>query len=96
MVEAIRAIKIDARVVDTAEEARRMVLDLVPEGAELHSGKSKTLVDIGVYQDLFESGRYDALRPRYMKMDRQTQAREMRKLTAAPSCQMSVTSVSPG
>lgn len=41
-----------------------MVLDLVPEGAEVHSGKSKTLVDIGVYQDLFESGRYDALRPR--------------------------------
>ncbi|MGH7763079.1 MAG: LUD domain-containing protein [Candidatus Dormibacteraceae bacterium] len=81
---AIRANNIDARVVNTAKEARRMVLDLVPEGAEVHSGKSKTLVDIGVYQDLFESGRYDALRPRYMKMDRQTQAREMRKLTAAP------------
>ena len=35
VVEAIRANNIDARVVHTAEEARRMVLDLVPEGAEV-------------------------------------------------------------
>ena len=35
VLEAIRANNIDARVGDTAEEARRMVLDLVPEGAEI-------------------------------------------------------------
>jgi hypothetical protein len=33
---------------------------------------------------LNDSGRYDALRSRYMKMDRATQGREIRKLTAAP------------
>jgi hypothetical protein len=32
-----------------------------------------------------ESGRYDAIRPRLFKMDRQTQAMEMRKLGTAPN-----------
>ncbi|MFI4972803.1 MAG: LUD domain-containing protein, partial [Hyphomicrobiales bacterium] len=68
----------------TAGEARLAVLELIPEGAEVHSGKSKTLSDVGLYQELFESGRYDSLRDRYMKMDRQTQAREIRKLISAP------------
>jgi hypothetical protein len=46
----------------------------------VHSGKSKTPQDVG----LFEFGRYDSIRGRYLKMDRQTQGREIRKLTAAP------------
>jgi L-lactate utilization protein LutC len=82
VVEALRANNIDARVVDTGEEARRLVLELVPEGAEIYSGKSKTLEDVGLYRELFESGRYDSVRARYMKMDRPTQGREMRKMMA--------------
>ena len=31
-----------------------------------------------------ESGRYDAIRPRMVSMDRATQGREIRKLVAAP------------
>jgi LUD domain len=81
---AIRANNIDVRVVDTRAEAKDLVLELVPTGAELHSGKSKTLHDLGLVQELFESGRYDSVRGRYMKMDRQTQSREIRKLMAAP------------
>jgi YkgG family uncharacterized protein len=81
VVAALRANNIDARVVDTGEEARRIVLDLVPEGAEVYSGKSKTLEDVGLFQDLM-SGRYDSVRARYMKMDRETQGREMRKMMA--------------
>ena len=82
--EALRAHKIEAIVVDTGEEARQAVLGMIPEGAEVHSGKSKTLEDIGLYADIVESGRYDALRPRYFAMDRKTQGREIRKLIAAP------------
>jgi hypothetical protein len=81
---AVRANNIDARVVDTADQARRLVLELIPQGAELYSGKSKTLQDIGVVKELFESGRYDSVRERYTRMDRQTQGREIRKLMAAP------------
>jgi LUD domain len=81
---SIRANHIDVRVVDTRAEAKDLVLELVPAGAEVHSGKSKTLEDLGLFQELFESGRYDSVRGRYMKMDRKTQSSEIRKLMAAP------------
>ncbi len=81
---ALRANNIDTRVVDTRDEAKRLVLELIPEGAEVHSGKSKTLQDLSLQQELFESGRYDSVRARFMKMDRQTQGRDIRKLIAAP------------
>ena len=60
------------------------MLGLIPLGAEVHSGKSKTLEDLGILSELTEPGRYDAVRPRIMTMDRQTQGREIRKLVAAP------------
>ena len=81
---ALRAHRIEAIVVDTADEARTAVLAMIPEGAEVHSGKSKTLDDLGVYKEIVESGRYDPIRPRLFAMDRVTQGREMRKMTAAP------------
>ena len=80
----LRSHNIEAVVVDTAADARAAVLAMIPDGTEVHSGKSKTLDDVGLYSDVVESGRYDAIRPRLFKMDRQTQAREMRKLVAAP------------
>jgi LUD domain len=81
---ALRANNIDVRVVDTGEQAKHLVLGLLPAGAEVHSGKSKTLLDIGLLQEIAESDRYDSVRERYLKMDRQTQGREIRKLIAAP------------
>jgi hypothetical protein len=75
---------IEAIVAETGAEARDVVLGLIPEGSEVHSGKSKTLADIGLQAELVGSGRYDAIRPRLSAMDRQTHAREMRKLAAAP------------
>jgi hypothetical protein len=33
----------------------------------------------------FESGRYDSIRPKYLKLDRQTQMHELRKLLSAPT-----------
>jgi L-lactate utilization protein LutC len=81
---ALRSHNIETIVVDSAENAREVVLGMIPEGAEVHSGKSKTLEDVGLFAELVESGHYDALRPRYFAMDRKTQDREIRKLTAAP------------
>jgi hypothetical protein len=50
----------------------------------VHSGKSKTLEDAGVFDELMSSERYDFLRRRTSKMDRNTQGDEIRKLNAAP------------
>jgi hypothetical protein len=81
---ALRSHNIDAIVVGTGDEARRAVLRLIPANAEVHMGKSKTLEEIGLYSDLVDSGRYDAIRLRMFAMDRETQGREIRKLVAAP------------
>ena len=81
---ALRSHNIEAIIVATGDEARRVVLEMIPEGAEVHTGKSKTLEDVGLYSDLVELGRYDAIRVQIFAMDRQTQGREIRKLVAAP------------
>lgn len=80
----LRSRNIDVTIVDTADQARAVVLALIPEGSQVHSGKSKTLEDVGLYAELVESGRYDALRPKLYAMDRATQGAEMRRLVAAP------------
>ncbi len=82
--EKLRERNMQVVVVDDGDAARSAVLDSLPDGAEIHSGKSKTVEDAGILKELQESGRYDFLRHRYLKMDRKTQAREIRKLVAAP------------
>jgi LUD domain len=75
---------ITAHFVDTDEAARDMVRSILPEGAEVYNNTSRTLEVIGVAEDIEGSGRYQPLRPRLYRMDRQMQAREMRQLSAAP------------
>ncbi|MGO9180904.1 MAG: LUD domain-containing protein [Candidatus Limnocylindrales bacterium] len=84
VVAALRSHNIEVLIVDSGELARDAVLNLIPAGAEVHSGKSKTFKDLGLLSELVESGRYEALRPRIFAMDRATQGREIRKLMAAP------------
>jgi hypothetical protein len=67
-----------------AAEAKRIVLDLIPEGSQVHQGASMTLDALGITQEIATSDRYDALRPRLWSMDRETQADEMRRIGAAP------------
>jgi hypothetical protein len=82
--QRMRERNIEVLVVDDGDQARKVVLERLPEGAEVHSGKSKTLQDAGIFDAIHDTSRYNALRPRYLKMDRQTQAREIRKLIASP------------
>ncbi len=67
-----------------AAEARRMVLELIPEGATVHHGASQTLDVTGITEELETSGRYDPVGPRIRGMDRSTQGHEIRRLSAAP------------
>ncbi len=82
--EKIRERNIEVVIVDDGDEARRTVLERLPKGAEVHTGKSKTLQDAAIFDAIHDTTQYDALRPRMFKMDRQTQAREIRKLIAGP------------
>lgn len=65
-------------------DAADLVLGLIPDGAQVHEGASRTLDVIGITNEVEQSGRYDAVRPRTWSMDRETQGDEIRRLSAAP------------
>jgi CBS domain-containing protein len=67
-----------------AGEARRIVLSLIPEGADVYHGASLTLEATGITEAIEQSDRYEALRPRIRTMDRETEATQLRQLSAAP------------
>ena len=75
---------INALVVETGEDAKRNVLELIPEGAEVMNMTSVTLEATGIAKEILESGRYSAVRHQLNGMDRKTQGLEMNKLGAAP------------
>jgi len=84
--DALRAKGYAVHVVETGEEARKIVADLLPEGAEVGQGASKTLELTGITEDIEESGRFDAVRKHTRSMDRTTPEglRAMRKLGVGP------------
>jgi hypothetical protein len=60
----------------------------LPDGAEVHSAKSRTLEEIGVFGELMGSHRWNMLRRTANTMDRQTQGREIRKMLSAPDYEL--------
>jgi len=84
LAERLRERNFEVVIVEGGEEAKAEVLKRIPEGARVHSGKSKTLEDAGLFQELMANERYDFVRRTTMKMDQRTQRDEMRKLGAAP------------
>jgi hypothetical protein len=80
----LQARNFEVVVVQTRAEAKAEVLKRIPDGTRIHSGRSKTLEDIGLFDTLMESDQYDFVRKQTLKMDRSTQAREMVRLGATP------------
>lgn len=83
-VKALKQNNFDVEVVENGGEARGKVLELLPLGAEVFTMTSQTLEAIDLDKEINESGKYNAVRPKLFAMDRNTQAREMAKLGAAP------------
>lgn len=81
---ALEANGITALRAADAADAKRIVLDLIPDGSQVHHGASQSLELTGIVAEIEGSGRYQALRPRIWSMDRTTQADEIRRLSAAP------------
>ena len=83
-IAALEANGISVLRVSDAAQAKRIVLDLIPDGSEVHQGASQSLDVVGITDEIAKSGRYEALRPRIWSMDRQTRGDEIRRLGAAP------------
>ncbi len=82
---ALETHNIQTRIVQNGAEAKKLVLDLLPPGAEVHAGMSVTLEQLGLADEIDKSGRYNAVRPRIMALDRQTQGDQIRTLRARPA-----------
>jgi hypothetical protein len=82
-VAALEANGIIVLRVPDAAAAKRIVLDLIPDGSQVYHGASRTLDVVGIADEIDKSGRYEALRPQIWSMDRKTEANEIRRLGAA-------------
>ena len=81
---ALTANNFAAEILDDAAAARVRIKDLIPEGASVFTGASETLRLSGIDEDINTSGRYQAIRPRVLAMDRSTRADDIRRLLASP------------
>ena len=81
---ALTARNFAVEILADAAAARTRISDLIPPGASVFTGASETLRLSGIEADLNDSGRYDAIRPRALAMDRATQLDEIRRLLASP------------
>jgi len=84
LAERLRERNFEVVLVNNSAEAKAEVFKRIPEGASVYSGKSKTLEDAGVFEELMNSDRYDFLRKRTSKMDRATQRDEIRRISSSP------------
>lgn len=82
--QALEANGIKTLIAESAEDAKRLFFELVPEESEVFLGASVTLETLGIQEEVDKSGRFDALRPKMFAMNRETQGREIRKLIGAP------------
>jgi len=71
-------------ILDDATAARTRVRELIPEGASVYTSASETTRLSGIREDINDSGRYQAVGPRVMAMDRETEFDDIRRLIAGP------------
>ncbi len=82
-IETLKKSNIDAYFVKTAEEAKKKVLGLIPEGSEVMTMSSVTLDVIGISSEINNSKRFNAIRDKLYSMDRDKQKIEMNRLGTA-------------
>ena len=81
---ALRAKGYAVEIVDTLEQARSLVIPLLPMDQSILTTASETLRLSGLDEEINRSGKYDALRPKAEKLNRNTQRADIRRLMAAP------------
>lgn len=83
-IDALGRNGITAELVQTRNEARKKVLSLIPEGAEVMTMTSITLEETGIEAEINSSKNYKSVKNMLGSMSRDTEGREMQKLGAAP------------
>lgn len=83
-IAALQANGIDAKFVETGEQAKEQVFALIPSGAEVMTMSSITIDSLGISKEVQEGGKYNSVKNKLNSMNRETQSLEMLKIGAAP------------
>ncbi|MEM0117464.1 MAG: LUD domain-containing protein [Conexivisphaerales archaeon] len=81
-VDALKAKSFEAYVVDTREEAARLVFSLIPEGSDVWDNTSITLLESGISQYIRDSGKYNSLRKKVFSINDPKERLAARRATA--------------
>ncbi|MDO8508603.1 MAG: LUD domain-containing protein [Nanoarchaeota archaeon] len=84
-VTALKDNGINVHIAKNSDDAKKIVFNIIPVGAEVMTMTSVTLDTLGISTEINNSGNYDSVRKKLDKMDRKTQNDEMQKLGAAPN-----------
>ena len=80
---ALNSNGINVEIVNTGEEAKNKVLELIPEGSEVMTATSTTTDQIGLTEEL-NSEKYNSTKKELSKLNRETDHRKMQQIGAAP------------
>lgn len=69
---------------ENGKDAIEKVFSLIPEGKEVMTATSTTLNQLGLTTTLNDSGKYNSVKSKLSKLNRDTDSLEMQKLGAAP------------
>lgn len=83
-IQALEANGMTPLVVNSGEEAKKKILELIPEGSEVFTATSATLTATGIVQEINESGRFNSVRKKMMALNRETQFLDMRRIASTP------------
>ena len=75
---------INTIVAQNALDVKKIISKLIPHGSEVMTATSTTLDQLDISKDINEGDKFDPIKSKLMKMDRNTQSLEMQKLGAAP------------
>jgi L-lactate utilization protein LutC len=81
---ALREHNFAVEILDDAAAARARVPQLIPAGTSVLTTSSETLRLSGIDDDINASGRYQAIKPRLLAMDRTICTDDIRRLLASP------------
>ncbi len=74
----------NVHIAESLEEAKKLALDIIPEGSEIMDMTSVTLAQIGLTDELYNSRNYKMVRNTLNKLNRETDEKQMKSLGSAP------------
>jgi L-lactate utilization protein LutC len=83
-VSALEAHGSKVDVVENGAEAKRVVLEILPEGAHVFDTTSETLAATGIAQEIRDSGKFKAAHREIYALDHNTQEDEIRRRRSTP------------